>query len=191
MTSKSCFLQHKSPFENAELAGTGSSILSFQWLNFAWESFFFFFPQMRITFQLQQSLLGGGNGNSKDNLSPKPLSLLSFPLAVSKDSQPLHRVVSKGFVTRSDCQQSHGDVTSSLGAHAECDGGPTHVRATSRSKSLKWCRELGRGGFNFPLPMESNCSPGEYKWNSCHPTTNCFRTALHPFTQSTKNHEKR
>jgi hypothetical protein len=29
MTSKSCFLQHKSPFENAELAGKGSSILPF------------------------------------------------------------------------------------------------------------------------------------------------------------------
>lgn len=160
-------------------------------IKFCLRIFLFFFPQMRITFQLQQSLLGGGNGNSKDNLSPKPLSLFSFPLAVSKESQPLHRVMSKDFVTRSDCQQSHGDVTSSLGAHAECEGGPTHVRATSRSKSRKWCRRLGRGGFNFPLPMESNCSPGEYKWNSCHPTTNCFRTALHPFTQSTKkNHEK-
>lgn len=54
MTSKSCFLQHKSSFENAELAGKGSSILPSKWLNFAGNFFFFL---IRITFQLQKSSL--------------------------------------------------------------------------------------------------------------------------------------
>lgn len=53
MTSKSCFLQHKSSFENAELAGKGSSILPSKWLNFAGNFFFFFL--IRFTFQLQKS----------------------------------------------------------------------------------------------------------------------------------------
>lgn len=80
---------------------------------------------MRLTFQLQQSILGGGNENSKDNLFPKLLSS-PFPLTCSKESQPLlHRVVNSGFLTSSGCQQSHKDVTSSLGAHAEHDEGPS------------------------------------------------------------------
>lgn len=135
MTSKSCFLQHKSPFENTELAGTGSSILSFQWLNFAWESLlFFFFPQMRITFQIQQSLLGGGNGNSKaispqshypgfPSHWPSAKNLRLFREWWARTSWPALTAI------------SHGDVTSSLGALAECDGGPTHVRATSGTNS--------------------------------------------------------
>lgn len=189
MTSKSCFLQHKTPFENAELAGKGSSVFPFKWLNFAWESFlifFFFFPNedhlsSPTIFTWKRKWKFKGQSLPQSHY---PHHLSHWPSAKNPSL----------FFTELWVMASWPPLTASRDTEMSLlvwmptqnwDEGPNHVRATSweaLASTDHWngAGSWGRGWFNFPLLMEQNCSLGEYKWNSCHPTANCFRTSLHP-----------
>ena len=55
--------------------------------------------------------------------------------------------MNNGFLTSSGCQQSHRDITCSLGAYTELDEGPIHARAASRQALAGADHQNGAGGW--------------------------------------------
>lgn len=93
MTSKSCFLQHKSPFENAELARKGSSILSFKWLNFSLGILYYCCCCLFKEFHLPAPttlILGRYQDVKNQGAIPKAITLAFLPTSFGQtESRPL------------------------------------------------------------------------------------------------------
>ena len=157
MTSKSCFLQHKSPFENAELAGKGNSILPSKWLNFAWKKDCFLKWRSPSS---SNSLYLRRKWKFKGHSFPKAITLAYFPLAFSKKfslffPESCEQWLPDQLWLPVESQGGHfhfGCPHRMWQRHHACQG--CQLRGPCRCWSLKWCGSWGREWFHFPLPMK-------------------------------------